>query len=76
MNGSGGGRTPVASRALRRWPDRVSEQVPIGCPACRVRPVIWLIGDDDPEPPSMCLRCGRESATETRMCVGVRLADV
>ena len=50
--------------------------MPPGCPACRSWPLVWLIGDGDPEPPVACWTCGRESTTETRVYMGVRMVDL
>lgn len=50
--------------------------VPVGCPACRGWPVIWLVGEGDPEPPASCDKCGRAWANRVQVYVGVRLADV
>ncbi len=67
---------PMASGELRRRTERVRAQVPPGCAACRGWPMVWLIGVDDPEPPAACGQCGREIAAETRVYMGVMLADV
>jgi len=66
----------MASRELRRRPELLRSGVLPGCSMCRDWPLIWLIGEDDQEPPTVCPRCGREAAAETRVYVGVRLADV
>ncbi len=66
----------MVSRELRRRADRVRAQVPAGGSACRGWHAVWLIGEDDLEPPEACDRCGRWWAGEVRVYVGVRLADV
>lgn len=64
----------MASRALRRRAERAGDRVPEGCSVCRRWPTIWLVGGGDPEPPTVCGQCGRDSAA-TRAHVGVRLDD-
>jgi len=66
----------MARNGVRRRVERVRAQVPVGCSVCRDWPVVWLMGEGDPEPPEACGRCGRAWAGEVRVYVGVRLADV
>lgn len=47
-----------------------------GCPACRVWPHVWLMGEGDPEPPGSCPGCGRAWRGLVRVYVGVSLGDV
>lgn len=66
----------MVSRALRRRTEQVRWRVPVGCPACRSWPLVWLVGEGDPEPPWSCGQCGRPLAALTRIELGLRLADV
>jgi hypothetical protein len=47
-----------------------------GCPACKGWPLVWILGDDDPEPPAACSRCGRVFAGLVRVYVGVDPDDI
>jgi Zn ribbon nucleic-acid-binding protein len=51
--------------------DRLRAKIGAGCPACRDRPQVWILGEDDPEPPDQCERCGRRVDGEVYVYVGI-----
>jgi hypothetical protein len=38
--------------------ERLAERILTGCPVCREWPDVWLLGDDDSDPPEVCPECG------------------
>jgi hypothetical protein len=50
---------------------RLKAKIGEGCPACKDWPHCWILGEDDPEPPMRCERCGRRFAAGMRIDVGV-----
>ena len=64
-------------RTVRRIADLKLRFTPApGCDSCRAWPSLWIIGEDDPEPPLVCDQCGREFGGLLRVYIGVRLDDV
>lgn len=50
---------------------------PSGCAACIAWPLVFLMGDGDPEPEVICQLCGTSYAERTRVrLIGVNLADL
>lgn len=47
-----------------------------GCPACKGWPLVWILGDDSPEPPTECAHCGRRFEGLVRVYVGVDPDDI
>jgi hypothetical protein len=64
-------------RPLVRRLDQLAHRLPVGCPVCREWPLVWLMNEGDPEPPTTCLQCGRVRSGLVRVyLVGVDVADI
>jgi hypothetical protein len=64
-------------QAIQSRVNRLNDRVPEGCVVCRNWPQVWLLGDDDPDPPMRCADCGRAVLGRTRVrLVGVDLGLV
>lgn len=56
--------------------ERLRAVIGEGCPACKGWPLVWILGDDSPEPPMECDSCGRRFEGLVRVYVGVDPNDI
>jgi hypothetical protein len=52
---------------------RLRSTIPEGCRVCREWPLVWIMTETCPEPPTGCVNCGRRFSGLVRVYVGVDL---
>jgi Zn ribbon nucleic-acid-binding protein len=65
----------VRAKTLGRV-DRLRAAIGSGCPACRDRPTVHLLGEGDPLPETRCRECGRRFADEVHVFLGIDPATI